>query len=37
MKRKGERRGRGGGGLKAIKKGREGIPRAACSPYGSIA
>ena len=36
MKRKGGRRGREGG-FKAMKKGRDGIPRAACSPYGSIA
>ena len=38
MKRKGGGGGKGGrGGFEAMKKGRDGILRAACSPYGSIA
>ena len=38
MKRKGGGGEMGeGGGFEAMKKGRDGILRAACSPYGSIA
>ena len=36
MKRKGGGKW-GRGGFEAMKKGRDGILRAACSPYGSIA
>ena len=37
MKRKGGGGMGEGGGFEAMKKGRDGILRAACSPYGSIA
>ena len=37
MKRKGGGEMGEGGGFEAMKKGRDGILRAACSPYGSIA